>query len=301
MSRVASTSVTARWCAGTTADDSTACGGGRSATPRPAAISARSVSTFFALERDPRREPGLLAQLLGERAEPVALAQQDERLVRDFRQPDPLAMGEAMGRGHGKAQRFDEQPTPTHPGMPGIPAGQHEVDDAVEQVLQDRFLAVLTQLEAHHRVRLAEAADQRRDQPGAQRVQERDWHDAAVGVDQLGDRTQAEVVVVERLVEVAFEDAARRGQSQCATHPGEQRRTDLTLQPGQRPGQRRLRDVRVLRGLGHRGTLGHGLEPAQHLKLHASMLARNGNRDEQELDACQCAGSWWMVTTVEGA
>jgi hypothetical protein len=64
----------------------TACGGRSSANPSPAATSAQPRD-FLTLKRNPERETCLAAEPLGQGAQAVALAQQDEGLVGDVGEP----------------------------------------------------------------------------------------------------------------------------------------------------------------------------------------------------------------------
>lgn len=96
----------------------------------------------------------------------------------------------------------------------------------------------------------------------------RDGHDARLGVEDLVNRGQTVVDVVDRGIDVALERCPRRRHPQDPALTTQQRRTDLLLQARERARDRRLRHELGLRDLGDRDAVRDLLEPAQHLHVH---------------------------------
>jgi hypothetical protein len=94
-------------------------------------------------------------------------------------------------------------------------------------------------------------------------------HDrAGVGIEQLAQRGDAVVEIVQHRVDVPLEDRAGVGHPQRPTGPVEQRHTDLVFQSGQCPGHAGLGELLKLADLGHRHPVGDLLKPAQRVGIH---------------------------------
>ena len=98
-----------------------------------------------------------------------------------------------------------------------------------------QLVADLGQLEADVRVSGPEAADQVRYEPGAQRVLEGQGDRPGVGFDQLADRGDPVVELVQQRVDVPLEHRARLRHPEGPAGPPQQWRPDLGLQAGQGP------------------------------------------------------------------
>src|ERR1035437_10145318 len=117
-------------------------------------------------------------------------------------------------------------------------------------------------------VRRAEAAGQGGDEQGAQRLLEGQRDGAGVRVDELADGGDPGVEVMQHRVQVRLEHRPGVRHPQRPARAAQQRRADLLLQPGQRPGHAGLGDRFQLADLGDRGPVGHLLKPAQRIGIH---------------------------------
>ena len=90
----------------------------------------------------------------------------------------------------------------------------------------------------------------------------------AVRVDELIDGGDAVVEMVQQRVQVRLEDRPGVRHPERPAGAAQQRRADLRLEAGQGAGDAGLGDRLQLADLGHRGAIGHLLEPAQRVGVH---------------------------------
>jgi hypothetical protein len=131
-----------------------------------------------------------------------------------------------------------------------------------------QFVADVGQPEADVRVDGTEAAEQVGHQPGAERLRERDRDRAGLRGDELRHRVQAAAQLPECPVDVRLEHLPGAGQPQRPSGLLKQGRTDLLLEPRQRPRDAGLRDHLQLADLGDGSAVGHLLKPAQYVRVH---------------------------------
>ena len=170
------------------------------------------------------------------------------------------------------------------------PGADLQVGVPVVQGGEIRLVTHLGEPEADAGMGGAEAAGQVGDEPGAERLLEGQRHGAGVRFDELADRGDAVVELMQHRVQVRLEDRAGVRHPQRAARPAQQRRADLRLQPGQRPGDAGLGDGFGLADLGHGRAVSHLLEPAQRIGVHKHddrswvsfqlLIGRIGNREE---------------------
>jgi hypothetical protein len=168
---------------------------------------------------------------------------------------------------YGQAQRLERDQRPVHVRVGPAPADLEVCVPAVQR-RPVRLVPDLGELEADAGTRGPETADQVRHQPGAERLLEGQHHGAGIGVDELADRRDPVVEMVQQRVQVRLEHRARVRHAQRAAAAPQQWRADLRLQPRQCPRHARLRDRLGLADIGHRGPVRHLLEPAQRIRVH---------------------------------
>jgi hypothetical protein len=178
-----------------------------------------------------------------------------------------MRRGQPVIARYGQAQWLERDQGPVHPCAVPAPADL-EVRVSAVQRRRLRLVPDLGELEADAGTRGAETADQVRHQPGAERLLEGEHHGAGIGVDELADRGDPVVELVQQRVQVRLEHRARVRHAQRAAAAPQQRRADLRLQPGQRPRHTGLRDRLGLADVGHRGPVRHLLEPPQRIRIH---------------------------------
>lgn len=229
-----------------------------------------------ALERDPRRVAGARAQLVGDGAQAVLGLHRDERVVGDLGEPRASATGEAMGGWHDQPQRLARERMPADRRVVGARAGEDEVGAAVVQRAQHLGRAVLCELQRDAGMGGAEAAQQRRHQPAAERVQEGEHDGAAAGAGGRRQLLAPGVELRERAAGVLEVEAAVAVEPQAPAVAVEQRHADVGLHARERSGQRRLADVQLGGGGGHVLALGDRDEPAQLLEGHRTGAGAGG-------------------------
>ena len=121
-------------------------------------------------------------------------------------------------------------------------------------------------------VLLPEGADHLRDEPGAEAQREGEGGHPTLGVDDLVDRCQSVIQVVDKAVDVALEGRPGVRHPQHPTGPTQQRGADLLLQPGEGPRDPRLAHAEDVADLGHRVAVGDELEPPQRCRVHGMTI-----------------------------
>ena len=91
---------------------------------------------------------------------------------------------------------------------------------------------------------------------------------AGVGIDQLTDSGDAVVQLVQERIDVPLEDRARVSHPQRPASAPQQRRAELSFQPGQRSRDARLGDPLEFADLSHGRAVGDLLEPAEGIGVH---------------------------------
>ena len=204
----------------------------------------------------------------GEHEQRRGRIQADERLGRHLGQPDLPPAGQPMVARQGEAERLDRD----QPGACRIvrrsPRAELEVRVPAVQDDEVRFVARLGKPEPDARMRGTEAAGQVGDEPGAQRLLKGQRHGAGVRVDELADGGDAVVEIVQQRVQVRLEHRPGVRHPQRPARAAQQRRADLLLEPGQGARDPGLGGRLQLADLGHRGAVGHLLEPAQRIGVH---------------------------------
>lgn len=203
---------------------------------------------LLALEGDPRREPGLAAQVVGHTAQPVTGFEGHEGLLGGLGEPDaPAAREPVVGR--------DDQPQlllveAARDEVGGVRhrRGEAQVEFPRAQLLEHRLAVVLDEAEAHARMAGAEGVDQAGHGLGAHRVQKAEGDLAGRGVGVRAHLLGAPLDLAEGALHGCEERASGRGERDRATAPGEQLDAQVVFEPDQRPGQGGLRDLHLLRG-----------------------------------------------------
>ena len=208
------------------------------------------------------RVVGLHAQLPGG-------TEHHEVLVGHLVEADLRPGGEAVVQRDGQDERLREQTLPAHALLPGLPGGELEVELAVDEHHRPAGVVGGEQPEAHPGMVTAEGVDEVRHQPGPQGQLERDRDRPGLRVDQLVDRREAVVQVVEGGVDVPLEHRSGVGGPQHPTAAQQQRRAHLLLEPRQGAGDAGLADLVELGHLGDGRAVRHQLEPAQGLHVHS--------------------------------
>ena len=225
----------------------------------------RQVGPF---EHHVRHEPGRFTQVVGEPPQRRRGSQRDERLTGHVGQPDPAPSRQPVVARHGQPQRLQRQLTGQQRRVMGAAGAELQVGLPAGQRRRVQLVPDLGQLEPDLRVRGPEAVHQVRHQPGAQRVLEGQRHRPGLRLEQLVDRRDPVVQLVQQGVHVALEHRPGLGHAQDAARALQQRGADLGLQPGQRPGHAGLGHALQLAHLGDRRTVGDLLKPAQRIGIH---------------------------------
>lgn len=212
-------------------------------------------------------------QLVGELTQPCLLGQCDERLPFRGRQLQAGPVREPMPTRDSEAELIDIQSAPTKFGSLGSRRGYRDVDIAVQHAMRDLVGGTLLQLETDAWRRLAEAPQLLGDIPTRQGVQECQSDPPGVGIAQRGDAVSRRVHFGDASPRVFEHDLAVRVQPKSAVDTVEQRRTGLSLEPGEGSRQRRLAHHELRGGVGDMFRLREYHEPAQFGEVHLSTIA----------------------------